>query len=64
MPVETALSIVMVIADLKHLHRRVADGVWMRLADAASMLNVLLALSQQFHPRESLFKMSIAEFPL
>ncbi len=64
MPVETALSMVTVIADLKRLHHRVADAIWMHLAYATAMFNVLLALFHQLHPKESLLKMSIAEFSL
>lgn len=64
MVVETALSMVTVVCHLKHLHHRVADYLWARLAYVAAMFNTLYALFHQLHPEASPLKMSIAEFSL
>src|SRR2546430_9427318 len=40
-------SMLTVIADLKHLHHRVADYLWMHLAYATAMFNTLLALDRK-----------------
>ena len=64
MVVETALSMVTVICDLKRLHHRVADYLWAHLAYLAAMFNTLYALFHRLHPDQSPFKMSIAEFSL
>lgn len=64
MVVETALSMVTVICDLKRLHHRVADYLWAHLAYLAAMFNTLNALFHQLHPDQSPFKMSIAAFSL
>lgn len=64
MAIETALSMVTVIADLKRIRHRVTEYVSARLASVSAMFNVLLALFHQLHPDESPFAMSIAEFSL
>jgi len=64
MVLETALSMVTVVCDLKRLHHRVADYLWAHLAYLAAMFNTLSALFHQLHPDQSPFKMSIAEFSL
>jgi hypothetical protein len=64
MVVETALSMVTVVAHLKHLHHRVADYLWAHLAYVAAMFNTLYAVFHQLHPAANPLKMSIAEFSL
>jgi hypothetical protein len=64
MVIETALSMVTVICDLKRIRHRVADYVTTRLACVSAMFNVLLALFHQLHPEVDPFTMSIAEFSL
>jgi hypothetical protein len=63
MVVETALSMVTVICDLKHLRHRLAFYIQAHLAYAA-MFNVLLSLFHRLHPDAHPFQMSIAEFSL
>lgn len=64
MVVETALSMVTVICDLKRLHHRVGDYITARLACVAAMFNILLDLYHDLHPDAHSMKMSIAEFSL
>lgn len=64
MRVETALSMVTVICDLKRLHHRVERHIQARLASVVAMFNVLLTLFHQAHPDADPFQMSIAEFSL
>ena len=64
MCVETALSMVTVVCDLKRIHHRVIDYIQARLAFVSAMFNVLLDLFHQLHPEASPLKMSIAEFSL
>lgn len=62
--VETALSMVTLICDLKRIHHRVADYVTARLAFVSAMFNILLDLFHDFHPDAHPMQMSIAEFSL
>ena len=64
MCVETALSLVTVICDLKRIHHRLADYIQARLAYVAAMFNVLLDLFHLLHPEANPFQISIAEFSL
>lgn len=64
MVVETALSMVTVVCDLKRLRHRAWDYLKTHLAFVAVMFNVLLTLFQTFHPTADPFQMSIAEFSL
>ncbi|HLV97470.1 MAG TPA: hypothetical protein VKT82_02230 [Ktedonobacterales bacterium] len=64
MMVETALSLVTVICDLKRLHHRLPAYIQARLASVAAMFNALLTLFHQVHPDADPFHMSIAEFSL
>lgn len=64
MVVETALSMVTVVCDLKRLRHRVWDYLKAHLAFVAVMFNVLLSLFHTFHPTADPFQMSIAEFSL
>jgi hypothetical protein len=62
MLVETALSLVTVICDLKHLHQRMAASLQAHLAAVCAMFNVLLALFHTLHPDADPGQISIAEF--
>ena len=62
--VETALSMVTIICDLKRIRHRVRKYVTMRLACASAMFNILLDLFHGLHPDADPMKMSIAEFSL
>ncbi|MGH2480855.1 MAG: hypothetical protein ACRDHW_14475, partial [Ktedonobacteraceae bacterium] len=64
MTVETALSLVTVICDLKRLHHRLEPYIQARLASVVALFNVLLTLFHQLHPDADPFQMSIAEFSL
>jgi hypothetical protein len=64
MCVETVLSMVTLVCDLKRIRHRVADYIQARLAFASAMFNVLLDLFHQLHPDADPFQMSIAEFSL
>ena len=64
MCVETALSMVTVICDLKRIRHRLAVYIQMRLSYVSAMFNVLLDLFQSIHPDADPYKMSIAEFSL
>jgi len=64
MYIETALSMVTVICDLKRIRHRVAAYIRARLSYVAAMFNVLLDLFHQLHPDADPYKMSIAEFSL
>jgi len=64
MLVETALSMVTVVCDLKHLHHRANFHILARLACATALFNLLLGLFHQLHPTADPFQMSIAEFSL
>ncbi|MCZ2247142.1 MAG: hypothetical protein LC111_00075 [Bacteroidia bacterium] len=64
MCVETALSLVTVVCDLKRIRHRVAIYIQARLAFVSAMFNVLMDLFYLFHPDADPYKMSIAEFSL
>jgi hypothetical protein len=64
MCVETALSLVTVICDLKRIRHRLAVYIQARLSYVAAMFNVLFDLFQSIHPDADPYKMSIAEFSL
>jgi hypothetical protein len=64
MCVETALSMITVVGDLKRLHHRLAPYIQARLAAVAAMFNLLLTLFHQLHPDADPAQMSIAEFSL
>lgn len=64
MRVETALSMVTVVCDLKRIHHRLRPYIQARLASVVAMFNVLLTLFHQQYPDADPFKMSIAEFSL
>ncbi len=64
MVVETALSMVTVVCDLKRLRHRAWDYLKAHLAFVAVMFNVLLSLFHLLHPTADPFQMSIAEFSL
>lgn len=62
--IETALSMVTIICDLKRIRHRVSKYITMRLACVSAMFNVLLDLYHDLYPDADLMKMSIAEFSL
>ena len=64
MCVETALSLVPVICDLKRMRHRLAGYIQARLAFVSAMFNVLMDLFHTIHPETDPYKMSIAEFSL
>jgi hypothetical protein len=64
MSVETALSMVTVVCDLKRIHHRLSPYIQARLASVVAMFNVLLTLFHRLHPDADPFQMSIAEFSL
>jgi hypothetical protein len=64
MCVETALSLLTVICDLKRLRHRLAPYLQARLAAVVAMFNLLLTLFHQLHPAADPTQMSIAEFSL
>lgn len=64
MCVETALSLVTFICDLKRIQHRLAVYIQARLAFISAMFNVRMDLFRSLHPDADPFKMSIAEFSL
>jgi hypothetical protein len=64
MRVETALSMVTVVCDLKRLRHRLIPYLHARLAWVTVMFNVLLSLFHRLHPDADPAQMSIAEFSL
>jgi hypothetical protein len=64
MVVETALSMVTMLCNLKHLPHRLGAYITTRLAFLAAMFNVLLSLFHRLHPEADRFQMSFAEFSL
>ncbi|CAG0955895.1 hypothetical protein ANAEL_00338 [Anaerolineales bacterium] len=64
MCVETSLSLVTVICDLKRIRHRLAVYIQTRLDFVAAMFNVLMDLFHFIHPDADPYKMSIAEFSL
>ena len=64
MCVETALSMVTVVCDLKRIRHRLVEYIQARLSYISAMFNVLLDLFHLLHPNAAPYKMSIAEFSL
>lgn len=64
MPVETALSMVTLVCDLKRIRHRATDYIQARLAYVSAMFNILLDLFLCTHPNTDPYRMSIAEFSL
>ncbi len=64
MCVETVLSMVTLVCDLKRIRHRMAAYIQARLAFVSAMFNVLLDLFHRLHPEANPFRMSIAEFSL
>jgi len=64
MCVETALSMVTLVCDLKRIRHRVMDYIQARMAYVSAMFNILLDLFHQTHPDIDPYKMGIAEFSL
>jgi len=64
MCIETALSLVTVICDLKRIRHRLAVYIQARLAFVSAMFNILMDLFHSLHPDADPYKMSIAEFSL
>ena len=64
MLVETALSMLTVVCDLKRLHHRASFYFQAHLACATALFNVLLSLFHQFYPSADPFQLSIAPFSL
>lgn len=62
--VETALSLITVVCDLKRIRHRLAVYIQTRLAFVSAMFNVLQNLFHSFHPDADPFTLSIAEFSL
>jgi hypothetical protein len=64
MCVETALSMVTVVCDLKRVRHRLTEYIQARLSYVSAMFNVLLDLFHLIHPNADPYQMSIAEFSL
>jgi hypothetical protein len=64
MCIETALSMVTVVCDLKRIYHRLWSSIQAHLASVVAMFNVLLTLFHHLHPDADPFKMSFAEFSL
>jgi hypothetical protein len=64
MCVETVLSMLTIVCDLKRIRHRLSEYVQARLSYVTAMFNVLLNLFHKLHPEADPFKMSIAEFSL
>jgi hypothetical protein len=64
MRVETALSMLTVMCDLKRLHHRLQPYLQARLASVVAMFTVLVTRFHHLHPDAAPFQMSIAEFSL
>jgi hypothetical protein len=62
--VETALSMVTVVCDLKRIHHRLHHYIATRLASVGVMFNVLLDVFHDLHPEADSMQMSIAQFSL
>lgn len=62
--VETALSMVTVVCDLKRMRHRLDPYIAMHLACVSAMFNVLLSLYHDLHPDAHPMTMSIAQFSL
>jgi len=64
MLIETALSMVTVVCDLKRIHHRRPVYIQARKAKVAARFNVLLALFHQFYPEADDYQIGIAIFSL
>ena len=64
MCVETSLSMVTVVCDLKRIRNRLSQHIQARLAYVTAMFNILLDLFHTLHPDADPFTISIAEFSL
>ena len=64
MCVETALSMVTQVCDLKRIRHRVMAYIQARMAYVSAMFNILLDLFHNIYPEIDPYKMSIAEFSL
>jgi len=64
MCVETTLSMVTLVCDLKRIRHRLVEYIQARLAFVSAMFNILLDLFHNLHPAASPFQMGIAEFSL
>ena len=64
MCVETALSMVTIVCDLKRIRHRLEPYIQARMAYVSAMFNVLLDLFHLLNPEADPFKMSIAPFSL
>ena len=64
MVVETALSMVTNVCNLKRMKHRLGHYIKARLAYLCGLFNVLLSLFHQLYPEADPFQMSIAEFSL
>ena len=64
MCVDTALSMVIVVCDLKHIHHRLQPHIQACLASVEAMFHVFLTPFHHLHPDADPFQMSIAEFSL
>ena len=64
MCVETALSMVTLVCDLKRIRHRVAEYIQARLCFVSAMFNLLMDLFHLLHPDADPFQMSIAQFSL
>lgn len=56
--VETTLSMVTIVCDLKRIRNRLPQYIQARLAYVAAMFNILLDLFHHLHPEADPFKMS------
>jgi hypothetical protein len=59
MCVETALSMVTLICDLKRIRHRVRDYIQAHMAYVSAMFNILLDLFHHIHPDTDPYKMSM-----
>ena len=64
MCVETTLSMVTMVCDLKRIRNRLLESIQACLAYVAAKFNILLDLFHRLHPDADPFMMSIAEFSL
>ena len=64
MCVETVLTMLTIVCNLKRIRHRLSEYVQAHLSYVAAMFNVLLNLFHKLHPEADPFKMSIAEFSL
>ena len=64
MCVETTLSMVTMVCNLKRIRNRLAKSIQACLVYVAAMFNILIDLFHRLHPESNPFKMSIAESSL